>query len=207
VNVVGNYIKYNKARYPVFLGKLAYRSKRTSVLNNTLTGSTDINYRGSIGGGNLWVHTGKGKFIVQGNLLVYLDSPDGSGIIMRGVKNCLVSKNKFKNVRLGGIESFGSGAIYGRDSQGTFFTEGCKITDNDYSESGLPGWTTDNPGGSGCVLLDEGSEGNYVAEKSFPKGAGDKAICYQIKDLTMTSENPRGDNKIKDWRDDCIASD
>lgn len=62
-----------------------------------------------------------------------------------------------------------------------------RIINNDYSRSGLPGWKSLKK--IGCVLLDDETIGNYVAESKFPSGTN---LCDQILHLPLESHEKYG---------------
>lgn len=195
VNVVSNYIKFNKAWWAVELGGPRYTSRRTRVLANTLTGSLAPNYASSFGDASLSLKSTYSKFIVTYNHFVDIDAPDGCALLLRGVKDSLISNNEFKNIQAGEPEDPWTGAIFctliplpGIEDP---YTRRCKIIANDYQESGLPGWDVE----VGCILLTEYTEDNFLVEEFFPDGT---SASNQILDLTddPTTEEYDGNNKL-----------
>jgi parallel beta-helix repeat protein len=67
--------------------------------------------------------------------------------------------------------------------------KGNTIRDNDFTQSGLPGWSYDN----GAVLLDYQSIGNHVREALFPPQT---TLCDQVRDLSGSGMNAQGRNSI-----------
>lgn len=88
---------------------------------------------------------------------------------------------------------------------------------NDYQLTGLSGWNDANPESMGGVLLtdfierfnqpgwvpyfEDFSMHNIVDESKFPSGTG---LCNQVRDFSMTPENPDGNNRIVDWEEKCL---
>ena len=85
--------------------------------------------------------------------------------LMPGVGRCIITRN-----------AIGGGGTAGVLCQGARNL----IAANDYSLSGYPGFAQ----GAGCVLLDEGSAGNIVAETRFPAGTD---ICSQVQNLGVNT--------------------
>lgn len=107
----------------------------------------------------------------------------GPFTFVQGNHDCVVQKNKFENVS--GV--FAAVLVEGRG--GWVENHNNIILDNDYRESGLPGWQV----GSGSVFLGESTRGNFVVERHFPWGTD---MCDQILDF--------GENAIPGWQGVCI---
>lgn len=118
-----------------------------------------------------------------------------SGFYLRNeVRNSIFTNNTFDN--LGG--NLGQ-AIYLRGYGGD--VSGNTIDHNNFTKSGLPGWTADNPDGPGAVRLGERASENYIHEMKFPAGKG-KALCQMIWDETddPTTTDYDGANSIHNWQ-------
>ena len=66
------------------------------------------------------------------------------------------------------------------------------ILDNDYGQSGVPGWNNATPVGPGCVLLANGTQNTFVFESgNFPKGTGGakKQVVDLTRELTGSTTN------------------
>jgi len=188
VNVIGNYIKYQKAHWAVEFGGTTYRSKKTIIVDNTFTGSTSTNWYWFFGDANLRLISGEGEYTVARNRFIDIDSPDGCALMLRGVKNSKIYNNEFKNLQLGELGDVGSGAIFLE-----FFPLGephnsnNMIIANDFRESGLLGWDESDPSKVGCILLSEYAEDNLVVENLFPEGtlASDQIIDEGLNNIIV----------------------
>ena len=89
---------------------------------------------------------------------------------------CTVSGNSFVDVS----SPYGAVWVSGK---------GNTVQGNDYTQSGLPGWTYD----FGAVLLDPQSIGNHVSEALFPPQT---TMCDQVLYLSGSGSNAQGNNSI-----------
>ncbi len=102
-----------------------------------------------------------------------------ASLFLWNVHHARITNNTFSD-----ISSFGTAVgLSGASSWNTVFQ-------NDFRESGLPGWSTETPGGPGAVWLRGDTHHNEVFEMKFPGGNG-TSFCNMIMDL--------GDNTVKNW--------
>jgi len=103
-----------------------------------------------------------------------------ASVYLSNVHQSEISKNKFIN-----ITSFGAAlALSGGSTWNT-------VSQNDYTKSELPGWTTNSPDGPGAVWLRNDTENNNIFEMKFPSSSK-KTLCEMIQD--------NGDNVIANWQ-------
>ena len=102
--------------------------------------------------------------------------------IFYGNHDCVIRRNAFINVS--GVST----AVLVEGRGGWEGNHDNIFLDNDYRESGLPGWQL----GSGSVFLGESTGGNFVIERHFPRGTD---MCDQILDF--------GENAIPGWQGVC----
>ncbi len=108
---------------------------------------------------------------------------------INGSENNHIIANKIENQT-----GAGSGIRIDRGSAGNL------VELNDFINSDLPGWTTDNPDGPGAVFLGSSSRDNYVHEMKFPPKQS-KTLCEMILDLTDNPETLEydGQNEIHNY--------
>jgi len=143
-------------------------SPSVEVSGNTVTGS--------------WVYGinpffGSNDCVISDNLLFDMSSLFGS-VSIELTDGCVITNNTFANVD----SPFGFGAVW-------VWGKGNEIKNNDYSQSGLPGWSN----GNGAVLLDFDSFGNKVSESLFPINT---TMCDQVIDLSAPDTTSQGRNSI-----------
>lgn len=161
----------------------------------------------SISGNTLTMSARTGVFLlnvsngtVSGNIIKdqHFDVWWKSGIYFRhGVHEVTVTQNKFENLT-GGLGQ----AIFlrGFDSPGYEVTNNW-IHRNDFTQSGLPGWTADTPNGPGAIHLGPRAFGNEVFEPDYLVGSG-KGLCEMVWDETDDESTSQydGENKIHGWQ-------
>jgi len=124
------------------------------IRNNYITGQY-------VYGINPWFHAN--RWVITDNKFENIYSNFGA-VTIQGSNDCIVSGNVFKNV-----DGFWGAVALCLDSSRNSIGKILR-TDfayNDYTQSGLPGWTT---GGPGCIFLDVYTSQNIVNEQLFPKG-------------------------------------
>jgi hypothetical protein len=131
---------------------------QTRVVQNTITGSAAW----AVGTFILDPSETAEQNTIANNAIAPSFQADVANILLTsGVTRCAVSRN-----------IIGGGGTAGVFCQGDHNV----IVANDYSQSGYLGFAS----GAGCVLLDAGTVGNFVAETKFPAGTD---VCGQVLDL------------------------
>ena len=104
----------------------------------------------------------------------------------------VITNNRFENLTSNG------GAIGIWNS-----SDGNSISQNDFRDSNLKGWTMTNPSGPGALLILGNSIDNEIHEMKFPPSEGSGNIqCVMISDLSDNPSTPDydGANSIHNWQ-------
>ena len=208
----------------IFIGSSADGINNTAVVNNTLTGVAGYGglLKGPYGHDNVFANND------LSNLMTY--SPQ---IWVHGGYN-----NQYRNNKLGSVGPFSVGdwgpaladaatlvsPINWHYKDNWLDTPdplnyGDKFINNDYSQTGLPGWNASSEGSFGAILLLNFLERfdadfiptdipfvmkNYVNEHRFPNGTD---VCDQVLDLSNELPNDMvpGNNHVVGWKE-CEAN-
>jgi len=119
---------------------------------------------------------------------------NSSIFLLRWVVNTVISNNVFEN-------------LSGTTGQAIFLfgdvapVKENEVKHNDFTESGLPGWTSYAPDGPGAIHLGLGAKENVIFKTKFSMDAG-KSVCGMILDETDDGSTAAydGANLIQGWQ-------